>query len=298
MPRIVLSASRRTDIPAFYMPWFMSSIKRGYFTVINPYNNRTSRVPAGPEQVHSIVFWSKNFGPFIEKGYGLQLQQMGYGLFFNFTINSVHKTLEPNLPPLEQRLEQLARLSGVFGPGCMNWRFDPICVFKTTSGHTGSNLDQFTEIAGRVADAGVSTCITSFVDPYRKVLRRFDRYSDLTLIDPPLDRKISVITKLAGCLGPLGINLHLCCEKDLLDALPPALPVSAAGCIPSHRLASLYGPDISLARDSGQRKAAGCTCGVSRDIGSYRLHPCRHDCLFCYANPAMDQAPPPSRTAP
>jgi hypothetical protein len=100
--------------------------------------------------------------------------------------------------------------------------------------------------------------------------------------------KVEVVLRLEKVLAALGMALALCCEKQVIEALPPESTVKAAACIPNHRLADLYGPDISLGRDHGQRKAAGCGCGISRDIGSYRLHPCRHDCLFCYANPSCD----------
>ena len=86
--QIVISASRRTDIPAFYMDWFMEQIKKEVFEVTNPYNRRKSIVPATPDKVHTIVFWSKNFAPFIKGRFGQTLLRMGYNLFFNFTINS------------------------------------------------------------------------------------------------------------------------------------------------------------------------------------------------------------------
>jgi hypothetical protein len=289
MPQIVISASRRTDIPAFYMPWFMAGIDAGYFEVQNPYNRRTVRVPATLDQVHSIVFWSKNYGPFWDHGYAKQLVERGYRLFFNFTINSAHPVLEPMLPPLTVRLSQLARLVDAFGPDCIQWRFDPICFLMKRSGHMTDNLDQFEIIAGRAAQLGLRLCITSFVDLYRKVLRRAGQQCDLQLIDPPMPEKVATIARLADHLAGLGMQLQLCCEKNLLEALPPGLPVSASSCIPNDRLTDLYGPGISLAKDSGQRRAAGCTCGVSKDIGSYNLHPCSHNCLFCYANPTCDE---------
>ncbi len=288
MRQIVISASRRTDIPAFYMPWFMSGIDTGHFEVVNPYNRQITRVSADPDQVHTIVFWSKNFRPFLEQGYGQILARQGYHLFFNFTINSGHGALEPMVPPLEDRLDQLAGLVQAFGADAVQWRFDPICFFREKSGRLGDNLDQFETIAKRVARQRVQICITSFVDLYRKVIQRVKGNNDLELIDPPMAHKIATIERLANCLTDLNIDLRLCCEKDLLAALPSGLPIGASACIPNDRLVALYGPGISLARDNGQRKASGCTCGVSRDIGSYSLHPCRHNCLFCYANPASD----------
>ncbi|RJQ82218.1 MAG: DUF1848 domain-containing protein [Desulfobacteraceae bacterium] len=284
MSRIVISASRRTDIPAFYMPWFMTQIDRGFFEVDHPFGQRATHVPAGADQVHCIVFWSKNFGPFLEGGYGERLVQKGYGLFFNFTINSAQTLLEPQVPPLEERLAQLDRLCARFGPDAVHWRFDPICFYRTRSGITGHNLDQFAMIAGRASAAGVRRCITSFVDLYRKVQRRMSS-SEALLFDPPMPQKAAELTKMAQVLRGLDMSLQVCCEKELLAAIPASAGVRAASCIPNHRLAALYGPDISLRRDSGQRMSAGCGCRVSRDIGSYRLHPCRHNCLFCYANP-------------
>ena len=288
MPKIVISASRRTDIPAFYMPWFMSGIDQGFFDVVNPYNRKTYQVPAGSDIVHSIVFWSKNFGPFLHHRYGQRLIDKGYRLFFNFTINSPHPFLEPMIPPLDDRLEQLASLAQSFGPQCLQWRFDPICFYQNTAGRKGNNLGDFEHIARRAADLGIKTCITSFADLYRKVMNRMKRHSHLYLIDPPMRRKVETIAALSRKLEALEMDLRLCCEKEVSAALPEDLPVLASACIPGNKLVSLYGPGISLAKDQGQRRAAGCACNLSKDIGSYDLHPCRHDCLFCYANPEID----------
>ena len=129
--KIVISASRRTDIPAFYMDWFMRQIERESFEVINPYNRHVSIHPATPDNIHTIVFWSKNFGPFIKGGFGEKLVKTGYNLFFNFTINSDSPLLEPNVPFLKERLDQLDFLTSKFGARSINWRFDPVCFYKT-----------------------------------------------------------------------------------------------------------------------------------------------------------------------
>ncbi|MBW1891235.1 MAG: DUF1848 family protein, partial [Deltaproteobacteria bacterium] len=170
--KTVISASRRTDIPAFYMPWFMERLRAGWFEVVNPFNNRSRMVPAGPDQVHSIVFWSKNFGPFIDGGYGMRLREMGYHLFFNFTVNSAVPVLEPAVPPLQQRLEQLAVLSRHCDPRAINWRFDPLSFFSRGDGSVHNNLDDFSTIAAHASDAGIQRCITSFMDHYPKIARR------------------------------------------------------------------------------------------------------------------------------
>ena len=271
------------------MPWYMASIDRGHFDVVNPYNRRINSVPARPDQVHTLVFWSKNFGPFLTQSYGKLLERRGYRLFFNFTINSPHPLLEPGVPPLKERLKQLTLLSNQHGSACIQWRFDPICYFDHRAAKQSDNLDHFNTIANHAARIGINLCITSFVDLYRKVRRRMTHISEIALMDPPMETKIIQIMEMAAYLADLGIQLHLCCEKDILDALPDRSQVHAAACIPNNRLAALYGPGISLGRDSGQRKAAGCQCGVAKDVGSYTLHPCHHNCLFCYANPIRDQ---------
>jgi hypothetical protein len=289
MERIVLSASRRTDIPAFYMPWFMAGIDQGYFDVANPVSRKVARVPADPRSVHSIVFWSKDFGPFLKNGYGERLAKAGYGLFFNFTINTPHALFEPHLPPLAERLAQLAELSRRFGPAAIQWRFDPICHFTTPTGEVGDNLGAFEEICNRAAGVGITVCIASFVDLYRKVQRRFAERSNVSLIDPAMARKVEIVLWMERQLRAAGIALRLCCEKEVLAALPVDSTVTASACIPVNHLAALYGPGISLRQDPGQRAAAGCTCGLSRDIGDYGLHLCRHDCLYCYARPIGDR---------
>ncbi len=147
--KIVISASRRTDIPAFYMPWFMEQIDRGFFEVVNPFNQHVFVVPATPDRVHTIVFWSKNFGPFIDQAYGRQLLKLGYHLFFNFSINSENPDLEPHVPPLNQRLGQLEYLCEQYGPDAVNWRFDPICFYRTGPGALQDNLNDFSVVADR-----------------------------------------------------------------------------------------------------------------------------------------------------
>jgi len=290
MPRIILSASRRSDIPAFYMPWFMRQIDQGYFEVDSPYTGKVATVAATVEQVHSIVFWSKDFGPFMEGRCGQQLRRRGFGLFFNFTINSPHPLLEPALPPLSRRLAQLSELCAVFGPQMVQWRFDPVCFWMNAQGEEENNLDRFAAIAEHAAALKIPVCITSFVDPYRKVIRRFKK-AGICLAEPDMRRKAALITRMAETLAGLGIELQLCCEKEVLTALQRPAAARAGACIPGPRLAGLYGADISLARDSGQRASAGCGCTVSRDIGSYRHHPCRHNCLYCYANPVNHRQP-------
>ncbi len=286
MNKIVISASRRTDIPAFYMDWFMQQIKKGFFEVINPYNRRVSIVPASPDKVHTIVFWSKNFGPFIEGGFGEKLIDTGFNLFFNFTINSGSALLEPNVLPLTERLKQLEYLCNNFGAQCINWRFDPICFYKTNNAGIKDNLHDLLKIARRASEYGIRRCITSFMDDYRKIRKRIALIPGFSFVDPPMDRKKEIILGIEKKLTAEKIELYACCEKDLIDILPATSCIRKSSCIPNNLLIKIYGGSLSLKKDTGQRIKNGCGCMTSVDIGSYNLHPCYHNCLFCYANPS------------
>ena len=284
-PKIVISASRRTDIPAFYMPWFMECIESGVFKVVNPFNRHIKKVPATPADVHTIVFWSKNFGLFLKHDYGRTLQRAGYNLFFNFTVNSTSPQLEPQVPPLSVRLAQLKQLADQFGPRAINWRFDPICQFNTGDGNVQDNLDNLDQIAAKAAEFGIERCISSFMDHYRKIEKRMTNLPGFSFSDPPLKTKLEIILKIEKMLTSKKIRLMLCCEKEVLESLPDNSTVAQSACIPNDLLIELFGGSLSMKRDSGQRIEKGCGCKVSVDIGVYQEHPCYHNCLFCYANP-------------
>jgi hypothetical protein len=284
--KIVISASRRTDIPAFYLAWFMKRIKMGFFEVANPFNQRVTRVPATPDKVHTIVFWSKNFHPFLREQIGERLQQAGYNLFFNFSVNSHHPVLEPNVPPLTDRLGQMKQLCDRYGSDAVTWRFDPICFFQTSAGMAENNLHDFAYISEHASQWGIKRCITSFMDHYPKIKRRLSSLPGFEFVDPPLEKKLEIILNMENELTAKQIQLSACCEKKIIDALPPHSTVTNSSCIPNDLLLELYGGHLSLKKDTGQRGKAGCGCKLSVDIGSYRDHPCYHNCLFCYANPA------------
>lgn len=289
--RIVISASRRTDIPAFYMKWFMKQIEKGIFEITNPYNRRISNLPSTPEKVHTIVFWSKNFGPFIKEGLGNRLEKMGYHLFFNFTLNSDSPWLEPNVPPLGKRLDQLAVLTDRFTPESVNWRFDPICFYQTEKGGIRDNLDDFSRIARQAGQNGISRCITSFMDDYPKIQKRVRKINEsipgFSFVDPGIEKKKKVVLAMEQELKGKNIQLQTCCEKKIINVLPASSAITQSACIPNDLLVKIFGGRLSLKKDTGQRIKDGCGCMVSVDIGSYHLQPCHHNCLFCYANPSI-----------
>ena len=267
------------------MPWFMQQIKRGFFEVTNPFNRRVSRVPASPDRVHTIVFWSKNYGLFLDNSYGEQLLYHGYHLFFNFTINSKCNSLEPNVPPLIKRLDQLEQMCRRFGADTIQWRFDPLCFFRTDTGPLQNNMHDFASIAVKAAECGINRCITSFMDHYPKIRKRLSSRPGFEFIDPPLEKKLDILTRLEAELAFGNTQLSVCCEKELMAFLPRQSTITRSACIPGALIQQLFGGRISQKKDAGQRIKAGCGCTVSSDIGSYYQQPCYHNCLFCYANP-------------
>lgn len=286
--KIVISASRRTDIPAFYMDWFIQQIETGQFEVINPYNQKKSFIPATADRVSTIVFWSKNFAPFIKNNHGIILKKMGYNLFFNFTLNSPDPVLEPCLPTFPERLAQLETLAESFGSRSINWRFDPLFFYKK-NGIKNDPLSHFSEIAKTASDIGVKNCITSFADIYKKVKTRCKFLNKFEITSLLAKEKNDLLLQMANKLSKYHINLKVCCEKELVLSLPADSEIKESACIDNHLLKKIFCDNISIAKDSGQRKGSGCLCNKSYDIGSYSLHPCFHNCVYCYANPQQKE---------
>ena len=267
--KTVISASRRTDLPAYYLDRLLHFIRQGFAEVANPYSGKSYLVDLHPENVHTLVFWSKNFGPFLEKS-GLFSD---YNCYFLFTVNDM-PALEPGTITLAARLDQAAELTARYGSRRIGWRFDPI-VFR----HEGPvmDIDTFKRIADGMAKAGISRVIFSFLDMYGKVKKRNEQLQ-LHLYDPPRDVKFNYATKLAEAAVEYGMTLESCCED--FDGIEN---ISRAACIDGHLLAELAGEPAETMKDAGQREK--CACTLSRDIGSYRDMPCPNGCLYCYANP-------------
>lgn len=280
--KTVISASRRTDIPAFYLDWFFTRLDEGSFTLTNPYNGRVRNVPVGPENVAALVFWSKNYRPLLRRHKRLS----GWNCLFNFTLNSHDPLLEPGSPPLEERMEQMAALAQLFSPEAVRWRFDPV-VFYYRDGRLYDNLHAFSRLLEFAAGLGIGSCTISFMDPYRKIERRQLSIPDFAFEYPDSARMLEVASRMAATAEGYGVKILTCCEPGLASAGIGNL--EAASCIDHGLIKRLFGEQLSGRRDRGQRSGAGCLCNESIDIGSYSSQPCRCDCLYCYANPVIDR---------
>ena len=268
----VISASRRTDMPAWYSDRLSAFIRKGFAEVHNPYSGKSSIVDLSPDCVHTMVFWSKNFRNFLCNKTIFE----DYHVYFLFTINDM-PAMERMVPSLDERISQIRELADEYGPDRIAWRFDPV-IFDT--GGALSTIDSFYHIGREIAKTGVKRTIFSFLDMYGKVKKRNERLG-LNLYDPADDVKVQYAQQLAGAADGLGLSLESCSESiGTVDGIKPS------ACIDGNLLSQLSGEPASTAKDPGQRP--DCTCTVSRDIGSYRNMPCPGGCLYCYANPLIN----------
>ncbi len=275
--KTVISASRRTDIPAFYLSWFKDAIRAGFVEVANPlYPAQIRTIDLTPHSVGWIVFWSRNYAPFLKEPDFFD----AYHLFFHFTILPQSK-LEPVAIPWRTALRQMEILALRFGPERIIWRYDPL-VFWNENGtmHSNHSPEKFKELCRTVGSFGVERCYTSFAFPYSKFTRRFKQaFPADSLINPEFPLQQTTLSQMAETAAAYGLQLYSC-SNDTLLKIPG---VKKGRCIDGNLLRQLE-PDtkISTAR-TPTRTDCGCTKSI--DIGNYRAQPCAFGCIYCYANP-------------
>jgi len=266
MPHVI-SASRRTDIPAFYADWLVNRLRAGMVYVQNPYSKKMARVSLRSEDVSAIVFWSKNYAPLLEK---LEpIEKTTKNLFFHFTITA-NRELELNTPGYRDAIRDYRYLADRYRPEQLVWRYDPVCITDKLSFEI--HEERFVRCAELLR--GFSKhCIISFVHPYKKVLSNMGKYSDHHLIELSIDQKKEYAGRLALRAAVYGIALSACCNDYLLSDR-----IAKASCIDGRYLSSLFPVPIDT-RLALTRKE--CACTRSMDIGAYDA--CAHGCVYCYA---------------
>lgn len=276
--KIIVSASRRTDIPAFYMPWFMDCVLKKRFVLKNPYSKKMSTLPFTPENIAAICFWSKDYSLFLKNKYGQSLKDKGFNIFFQYTLNSDNPLLEPGIKKnVEQRCDILQKMSEIFGPDKIFLRFDPIVFYMDENKNLKNNLKDFKYILKRASNCNINSITISFTDLYKKVLNR-QKKKKIEFINPENSKKIEILKKMEKASQNFNIRLNLCCET-----IPGMERLKRYPCISSDYINKTFGLDLIHKKDPGQRK--DCMCSLSKDIGSYTDHLCYHNCLYCYARP-------------
>lgn len=274
---MIVSASYRTDIPAFYAEWFMRRLRAGTCRVANPYGGGTYEVPLTPDTVDGFVFWTRNMRPLLP-----QLDEIGRIAPFvvQFTLTGYPRALESSVIGAEEGVAQLHELRRRFGPRAAVWRYDPI-VFAAGM-DAAAHETGFAALARALAGT-VDEVVLSVMTPYKKTRRNLDRAArrhGFAWHDPPLDQKQALLARLAAIAAANGVAPTLCSQPELLV---PGM--GEARCVDAERLSDVAQRPIA-ARESGNRP--GCRCALSRDIGAYDT--CPHGCVYCYAVADRDRA--------
>jgi len=274
----IISVSRRTDIPAFYGDWFMGRLKAGVAGVAHPFGGQKYVVSLKPEDVTCLVFWSKNFTPFLENL--KTIESMGYKFYFNYTVTGLPGIFESNVEK-QAAIGTLKLLSRMYSPQHINWRFDPIIISSICDGEFF--IRAFEELA-REFEGFVWRCYFSFVCEYNKVRRNFQELQKATgveIIEVGEDFKINLANELSAIAERHGIEMFSCCSDYLAGGR-----IKKAHCIDGSIIEKLFFPEGFQYTEKPTR--AECGCIESIDIGTYDT--CPHGCVYCYANANKSRA--------
>ena len=279
MPRRIISASRRSDIPAFYSRWFLRRLEEGYCDWVHPFTGKLERVSLLPEDCLAIVLWTRNPAPLLP---ALEdLASAGHFPFFHVTVTGYPKLLESHGPELGVSLRRLRELAERVGPDSVVWRYDPILVSTQTP--VAFHLERFASIA-RGLEGAIRRVVFSFVDRYGKTQRNFERLSrrhGVDFPDPDPRERRDLVMRLRDLAGRHRMELHACCEDDLVGE-----GVEKGHCVDLEAIRRLR-PDVhERLQRRPTRKQCGCTESV--DIGAYDT--CVFGCCYCYATRSREVA--------
>lgn len=270
---MIISASRRTDIPAFYSEWFMNRIRAGFLLTRNPFNyNQISRVSLLPEDVDAIVFWTRNptkLLPHID-----ELIQCGYRFYFQFTITGYPRTLDTKTLSPHKALEVFKQLADKLGKDKVIWRYDPILLSNLLP--IEEHIRLFSKLA-RELEGHTQRVVISFADLYQKTEKNLKAVDSLNYSDITQNQSqcLLLAEKLATIASQHGLSIFSCAEDiDLLQK-----GIQHGKCIDEALINTLFGLQLAGMKDPGQREACGCVKSI--DIGVYNT--CLHGCKYCYA---------------
>jgi len=267
---MIVSASRRGDIPAFHGAWFMEQWRRGEVTVRNPFRPAQARtVSLKKQDVDAFVFWSRDPRPFLE--FLPEIDRGGSPYYFLLTATGYPRWLEPATPLPEAVVLFFKDLAGRIGRRRVIWRYDPVLFTEQT--HADFHAANFSRLAGLLSPF-TARVIISFFDPYPKAVRRLRKagIQAETAAGTP-EQQAGLLGRFAAIAAGAGLEIQSCAEAAITAG------VITGKCIDEKLLNELFGLDLSSRKDPAQRKL--CLCQQSVDIGSYGT--CRHGCLYCYA---------------
>lgn len=265
---MIISASRRTDIPSFYSEWLFNRFKEGYVCVRNPMNiHQISKISLSPDVVDGIVFWTKNPTPMLERIHELDK----YTYYFQFTLNSYGKDVEKNVPSKNDVIiPAFQKLSSIIGKERVVWRYDPIILNEH---YTIEYHKKYFQTLCSMLSKYTEKCTVSFVDLYRTTMRNI---KPLNIRTPSNDEVIELMSYFSSVAQSEGIYIDTCAEEYDLSSLG----ISHAHCIDKQRLERIGDYQLKIGKDKNQRGVCGCIESI--DIGMYNT--CENGCMYCYAN--------------
>jgi hypothetical protein len=262
---MIISASYRSDIPAFHGDWFLAALEAGEVAVANPYSQRPYRVDLRPAAVDGYVFWTRNARPFARALAAVAAQDRPFVV--QYTILGYPPAIDANVIDAALAIENARAIAAAYGRRVVVWRYDPILLTPDTE--TAWHRANFARLADALAGVA-DEVVVSFAQLYAKSARNLAKAGIAWRVPAP-EEQAALIADLAAIAAGRGIALSLCTQPDLAAAPP-------ARCIDGRRLADIAGRPLA-APPKGNRP--GCLCAQSRDIGAYDS--CVHGCRYCYA---------------
>jgi DNA repair photolyase len=279
---MIISASRRCDIPRFHFDWFLQRLEAGYVDVTNPFNAaQVRRVSLKPEDARFLVFWTRDPRALLAEA--ARLDQ--YSFYTMITLTGYPEILEPNVPPAVEIIRAMKAMAEKWGRKRVIWRYDPIFFSNITD--TAFHCRNFAELAAELSGS-VDRVIISIYDEYAGAKRRLSALEKDGLVEvfpqsdqdgrlaPELKRLAAELARIAS---EAGMEMRSCAEAEDLSGLG----ITAGACIDGGLINELLGGKDSFlqtgSKDKNQRR--NCRCVSSVDIGSYGS--CRAGCVYCYA---------------
>lgn len=265
---MIISASRRTDIPAYYSQWMFKRLKDEYVLVRNPMNiHQVGKINLSPDVVDGIVFWTKNPVPMLS-----HLSELDkYNYYFQFTLTAYDRDVEPNIPSKNNIIiPAFQKLSQTIGREKVIWRYDPI--FFNDRYTMEYHCKYFKVLAEKLGDY-TEKCTVSFLDLYRNTARNM---RSLNIQQGTTEQQFEMMQRFSEIAKKYGFYIDTCCEMIELEKIG----ISHAHCIDGKRFERIGKCKLALEKDRNQRSECGCVSSI--DIGTYNT--CKNSCLYCYAN--------------
>jgi len=265
---MILSVSRRTDIPNYYSDWFYNRINEGFLYVRNPMNaNQVSKISLSPEEIFCIIFWTKNPKNMMDR-----LDELDkYKYYFQFTLNAYGKEVEPEMPELDERIKTFQELSDKIGKEKVIWRYDPILFSKNYD--YDFHKEKFKYIAENLKGY-TDRVVISFIDLYGKT-KRNTKDLNLDKISDEENELRELAKEMKKIATDNNLEIESCAERIDLDDIG----IKHGACIDKKLIESTIGFNIK-GKEDNQRSE--CKCLKCEDVGIYNT--CLNLCKYCYAN--------------